>query len=59
MVEVQEILDPVYRDVNRDSLTPLDKKKVIIRLRREMKFAAESLNFELAAELRDKIKELE
>ena len=59
LVEVQEILDPVYRDVNRDSLTPLDKKKVIIRLRREMKFAAESLNFELAAELRDKIKELE
>jgi excinuclease ABC subunit B len=42
-----------------DSLTPMDRKKLIVKLRREMKIAATDLNFELAAVIRDKIKELE
>ena len=46
-------------DIDKDSLTPMDKKKLITRLRREMKIAARDMNFELAIELRDKVKELE
>lgn len=42
-----------------DSLTPMDKKRLIEKLRREMKLAAKDLNFELAAEIRDKVKEIE
>lgn len=41
-----------------DGLTPMDKKRLIKNLRREMTFAAQDLNFELAAEIRDKIKEI-
>ena len=42
-----------------DSLTPMDKKKLVVKLRHEMKIAAQDLNFELAAAIRDKIKILE
>ena len=45
-------------DIDVDSLTPLDKKKVSKMLKREMLSAARDLNFELAAEIRDKINEL-
>ena len=41
--------------IDKDGLTPMDKKKLIIRLGREMKLAAQDLNFELASEIRDKI----
>jgi excinuclease ABC subunit B len=41
-----------------DALTPYDTKKVIKRLESEMKKQAEDLNFELAIEIRDKVKEL-
>lgn len=44
--------------INSNSLTPIDKKKLILKLRQEMRLAAQDLNFELAAKLRDKIKEL-
>ena len=44
--------------IDLDGLTPMDKKRLIIRLKREMVLAAQDLNFELAAEIRDKIKEL-
>ncbi|PJE67625.1 excinuclease ABC subunit B [Candidatus Shapirobacteria bacterium CG10_big_fil_rev_8_21_14_0_10_40_9] len=47
-----EKLDP-------EQLTPEDRNKLIKNLRREMKEAASDLNFELAAEIRDKIKEIE
>jgi len=46
-------------DIDLDSLTPMDRKRLVIKLRREMSLAAQDLNFELAAEIRDKIKELE
>jgi excinuclease ABC subunit B len=41
-----------------ESLTPKDKRKFIIKLRKEMRLAAQDLNFELAARIRDIIKEL-
>lgn len=44
--------------IDLDGLTPMDKKRLIVRLRREMVLAAQDLNFELAAEIRDKIKEI-
>ncbi|HWA51880.1 MAG TPA: excinuclease ABC subunit UvrB [Patescibacteria group bacterium] len=58
-VEAEEELDPVYASNNIDALTPMDKRKLVKRLKREMKIAADDMNFELAAKLRDKIKELE
>jgi excinuclease ABC subunit B len=45
-------------EIDTDSLTPMDKKRLSARLRREMKIAAQDLNFELAAEIRDKLKEI-
>ena len=42
-----------------DSLTPEEKKKLIKNLKTEMRIAAQDLNFELAIEIREKIKDLE
>ncbi len=44
--------------VDLEGLTPMDKKRLIVRLKKEMVLAAQDLNFELAAEIRDKIKEI-
>ncbi len=41
-----------------DSLTPMDKKRLVKNLRREMYLAAQDLNFELATEIRDKLQEM-
>ena len=41
-----------------DSMTPMEKKRLIKNLQTEMRLAAQDLNFELAAEIRDKIKEI-
>lgn len=46
-------------DIDLDELTPLDKKKLVSKLKKEMQLAAADLNFELAIEIRNKIKELE
>jgi len=46
------------KNISPDSLTPYDRKKVIKKMEKEMKWQAENLNFELAIKLRDKIKEL-
>jgi len=43
--------------IDLDGLTPMDKRRLVSSLRREMLLAAQDLNFELAAEIRDKIKE--
>lgn len=40
-------------------LTPFDKKNLIIKLEKEMKNAANILNFELAISIREKIKKIE
>jgi excinuclease ABC subunit B len=42
-------------DVDEEWMTPDDKKRFIKRLTREMRKAADDLNFELATEIRDKI----
>ena len=44
--------------IDIDGLTPMDKKRLIKNLRKEMMLSAQDLNFELAAEIRDKIKEI-
>jgi len=41
-----------------DSMTPMEKKRLIKNLQTEMRLAAQDLNFELAAEIRDKVREL-
>ncbi len=46
-------------NIDVDSLTPMDKRKLATKLRREMRLAANDLNFELAAQIRDKVRELE
>jgi excinuclease ABC subunit B len=46
-------------DLDIAGLTPMDKRKLAVKLRREMRLSAQDLNFELAAEIRDKISELE
>ncbi len=46
------------KEIVPESLTPYDKKKVLKRLETEMKRQAESLNFELAIQIRDKVREL-
>ena len=45
--------------VDTESLTPMDKKKLIKNLQKEMVLAARDLNFELAAEIRDRIRKIE
>ena len=46
-------------EIKADALTVFDKKKLIRQLRLQMKKEAENLNFELAAKLRDKARQLE
>lgn len=53
--------EPVYASLPHmevDSMTPMEKKRLIKNLTSEMRIAAQDLNFELAAEIRDKIKEI-
>ena len=45
-------------DIEIEGLTPMDKKRLVKNLKKEMTTAAQDLNFELAAEIRDKIKEI-
>jgi len=58
LVEKDPVLEEIEMKYGIDGLTPMDKKRLVIRLRREMVLAAQDLNFELAAEIRDKVKEL-
>jgi excinuclease ABC subunit B len=44
--------------IKKDGMTPFDRKKTIKRLEKEMKRAADDMNFEAAIMLREKIKEL-
>ena len=50
--------EPVYDSLPHlevDSMTPMEKKRLIKNLTTEMRIAAQDLNFELAADIRDKI----
>jgi excinuclease ABC subunit B len=44
--------------INKNSLTPFDRSKLIKKLERMLRQAVEEMNFELAIELRDTIKSL-
>ncbi len=46
-------------EIDIESLTPRDKKRMAMKLRKEMKLAAQELNFELAAQIRDTVRKLE
>jgi len=48
-----------FLEMETESLTPMDRKRRVKDLKREMRLAAQDLNFELAALIRDKIRELE
>ena len=51
--------EPVYESLPHlevDAMTPMEKKRLIKNLTTEMRLAAQDLNFELAAEIRDKIR---
>jgi excinuclease ABC subunit B len=53
--------EPVYASLPHlelDAMTPMEKKRLVKNLSTEMRMAAQDLNFELAAEIRDKIKEI-
>jgi excinuclease ABC subunit B len=53
--------EPVYESLPHldiDSLTPMEKKRLVKNLTTEMRLAAQDLNFELAAEIRDKTKDI-
>lgn len=53
--------DPVYDSLPHleiDSMTPMEKKRLIKNLTTEMRIAAQDLNFELAAEIRDTIRSI-
>ncbi len=45
-------------EIQVESMTPYDKKKMVKKLEREMKTYAEEMNFEAAIALRDKIREI-
>ncbi|MAG59404.1 excinuclease ABC subunit B [Candidatus Woesebacteria bacterium] len=45
--------------IDADSLTPYDRKKLVGKLQRAMSAAAGDLNFELAVQFRDRIREVE
>jgi len=45
--------------VDTESLTPMDKKRLIKNLQKEMVLAAHELNFELATKIRDRIRKIE
>jgi len=54
----EELVTPILA-VDTGSLTPMDKRKLVKDLKKEMIIAAHDLNFELAAEIRDRIRKLE
>ncbi|HMS22775.1 MAG TPA: excinuclease ABC subunit UvrB [Candidatus Levybacteria bacterium] len=59
LIKKEEILDDIKPLMDREMLLPDQKKKVIKKLRDEMKNAVKNLDFETAALLRDKIKYIE
>ena len=50
--------ESIVAEIDPDSYTAIDKKKLIKKLEREMKTQAEQMNFELAIAIRDKIKQI-
>ncbi|PJB87749.1 hypothetical protein CO083_05400, partial [Candidatus Roizmanbacteria bacterium CG_4_9_14_0_8_um_filter_34_12] len=44
--------------IKTEGLTPMEQKKIIKKLEREMKNQANEMNFELAIRIRDKVREM-
>ena len=59
MKRPEEIVETPILIVDPNSLTPSQKKNYLSKLKKEMRSAASDLQFELAIQLRDKIKEIE
>ena len=59
MKRPEEIVETPILTVDPNSLTPSQKKNYLSKLKKEMRSAASDLQFELAIQLRDKIKEIE
>ncbi|MFC1625651.1 excinuclease ABC subunit UvrB [Patescibacteria group bacterium] len=53
---VEQLAEEKY---DLENLTPIDKKRYVIKLKKEMLLAAHDLNFEKAAEIRDRIREID
>lgn len=53
-----EKVEDAKETLNLESMTPQDKKQAVKRLEKQMREASRDLNFELAAAIRDKIKEI-
>ncbi len=53
-----EYNEEFLEDLQTESLTPYDRKKIVKKLEKEMQRQAEKMNFELAIKLRDKVNEL-
>ncbi|MDR0463201.1 MAG: excinuclease ABC subunit UvrB [Pseudomonadales bacterium] len=47
------------REIDAENYTPYDRKRLASKLRRRMKIAANDMDFELAAMIRDQVKKLE
>jgi excinuclease ABC subunit B len=54
----ESVFDLLFH-IDLEGLTPMEKKKLVKDLKKEMRIAAQDLNFELAAKIRDKIREIE
>ncbi len=52
------IIEDYLENIRNNSLTPYDRKKVVKKLEHEMKKQAEQLNFEIAIQIRDKVRDL-
>jgi excinuclease ABC subunit B len=59
LIERENILEDLKPLIEKDVLLPDEKEKVIKKLRVEMKLAAKDLDFETAAQIRDKIRFLQ
>lgn len=59
LIEREKVLEDLKPLIEKDILLPDEKEKVIKMLRREMQLAAKDLDFETAAQLRDKIRYLQ
>lgn len=54
--------EPVFESlphIEIDSMTPMEKKRLVKNLNTEMRLAAQDLNFELAAKIRDEIRKID
>lgn len=54
----KRVIADYFESIKPESLTPMDKKRILKKLEREMKNAAQNLDFELAIRMRDKMREL-